>query len=186
MNPDIIGEAWQAMSVLSDAQEHLSDEYTVGVALHDQSREKMNLANERINHAKRHLLRLFDLAREEDQDAFFRGTLGLECTLQGEDEEHEELGVLVCPLTAKDVAEMYDHWTPGILQFWEGYDNVPAQWLDLGAERRREVIEIAKRLLYVETNPPQPDQMSANFDDAFQDRLSSLVSRWQTGEEDDD
>lgn len=69
MNPDIIGEAWQAMSVLSDAQEFLGD----------------GQANDLINHAKRHLIRAFELTREEDADAFRKAIMLIDCTLQLEE-----------------------------------------------------------------------------------------------------
>ena len=72
MNPDIIGEAWQAMSVLSDAQELL---------------EQPERCNDHINHAKRHLIRAFELAREEDADAFRKAIMLIDCTLP-DGEEH--------------------------------------------------------------------------------------------------
>jgi len=68
MNPEIIREAWQAMSVLSDAQEVLGTEENL---MPISGATKMR-ANEQINHAKRHLIRAFDLARAEDPEAFLR------------------------------------------------------------------------------------------------------------------
>ena len=160
MNPETIGEAWQAMSVLSDAQELLAQ---TQAATRD-SRLRLERSNDLINHAKRHLMRLFDLAREEDQDAFLRGTLGLECTLQDVDEEqHEEMQVLVCPLTVNQVGELFDGYVSGL-------DWVPVQWHDLAPEHRQEVIDLAKDLLYVDD-----EGMRNSFEDVFRDRLGPLL-----------
>jgi hypothetical protein len=79
MNPKFIAEVWQAMSVLSNAQEYLGDETFPTLNLETRATR----ANERINHAKTHLHQFLDWASQEHNPDFIRGTLVLECTISG-------------------------------------------------------------------------------------------------------
>jgi hypothetical protein len=76
--PTIIGEVWQAFSSLSDAQELLAGTGAHGTA-----------ANERINHAKRHLQGFLEWVEQNHPDAFVRAVSTLNCTLE-EAQLHEE------------------------------------------------------------------------------------------------
>lgn len=89
--PEIIGEAWQAMSVLSDAQELL-----------DQPDPR---CNDQINHAKRHLIRAFELAREQDAIAFRKAIMLIDCTLQDEEEHGTTAGAVFLSALLKQVPE---------------------------------------------------------------------------------
>jgi hypothetical protein len=82
MNPKFIAEVWQAMSVLSDAQEYLGDETFPALDLST----RVTRANQRINHAKAHLHQFLDWAMKEHQPDFIQGTLVLECTISGDAE----------------------------------------------------------------------------------------------------
>lgn len=95
MNPAIVSEAWQAMSILSDAQEVLEAQRTTS--------HRINAADDHINHAKAHLQQLFDLARTEDRDAFFKGTLIGPCTLQ-----HGPPSTQIIEATLQDVPQAFD------------------------------------------------------------------------------
>lgn len=66
MQPRIITQVWQGLSVLSDAQELL-----------DRDPEA---ANEHINHAKRHIIQALNWMREVDRETFFQ-SMTLDCTL---------------------------------------------------------------------------------------------------------
>ncbi|MFQ6027529.1 MAG: hypothetical protein ACE5Q6_08560 [Dehalococcoidia bacterium] len=80
MDPKYISEVWQAMSILSDAQEFLGDE-----SFSDLDPDaRIARSNERIDHAKRHLTRALEWSSREDQHAFVQGTRLMECTLHND------------------------------------------------------------------------------------------------------
>ena len=88
MDAKIIGEVWQAFSTLSDAQEFLGDESFTHLDLP----ARMAAANDRVNHAKRHLQGFIDWAQGKHREAF-RDALAtsITCTLEGV-ESHEGAG----------------------------------------------------------------------------------------------
>ena len=90
--PTIIGEVWQAYSSLSDAQECLAAENIVPVGNTNRTIHLdgcMAAADDRINHAKRHLQGFLEWAEQNHQDAFVRAVTTIACTLEA-DQHHEE------------------------------------------------------------------------------------------------
>lgn len=76
MDPKIIAEVWQAFSTLSDAQEFLTMEFAHS--------SRMDAANDRINHAKRHLQGFIEWAEQNHGDAFVEAIQSsITCTLEG-------------------------------------------------------------------------------------------------------
>lgn len=83
---ETISEIWQAISILSDAQELIA----IGVRHHrmdqpDTDRVTWVSAQDRINHAKRHLIVILDAARRDDESAFKEAifTMPWTCSLEG-------------------------------------------------------------------------------------------------------
>ncbi len=75
MQPRIITEVWQGVSILSDAQELLNQDPV--------------LAHSTINHAKRHLIRALEWIHTDDAASFREAIMVLDCTLADEHMEHQ-------------------------------------------------------------------------------------------------
>lgn len=170
MDSAIVSEAWQAISILSDAQEHLAraleqcQEGAVGASV---LQDDLNRADEFISHAKAHLITGHLLMRQEDQENFIKGTLVSTCTLD-RTTEHEML-TPVCPLTVRDVALAYDEYVSGDL-FTQPEPTSLSKWQDLSSENKQFVLGIAAGMVWVDGG-----QMNSNFYDPFYDRLKPLV-----------